>query len=93
MAHRETFPCPTCGEEVPVGAKACPSCGADENTGWSENTVYDGADIPDPGEMDYAEILEKEGLAKPKRSPVRVAVILLTFLLLAAFLLLYVLSH
>ncbi|PTY02628.1 hypothetical protein DB346_08765 [Verrucomicrobia bacterium LW23] len=26
--------CPQCGEDVPRGAKACPYCGSDENTGW-----------------------------------------------------------
>lgn len=40
--------CPVCGEEVPSGAKACPSCGADERTGWNdEETRYDGLDLPD----------------------------------------------
>lgn len=41
------FDCPNCGDPVPPGALACPSCGADEETGWSEDTMYDGLDLPD----------------------------------------------
>ncbi len=36
------FICPHCGAEVPLGAPACPKCGSDDETGWSEDTVYDG---------------------------------------------------
>lgn len=36
------FVCPNCGTEVPGKAKACLECGSDENTGWSEETIYDG---------------------------------------------------
>jgi hypothetical protein len=40
--------CPVCGEEVPRAARSCPSCGADERTGWNEDeTRYDGLDLPD----------------------------------------------
>ncbi len=40
--------CPICGAEVPPGAKACPSCGADERSGWNEDeTRYDGLDLPE----------------------------------------------
>jgi uncharacterized protein (UPF0212 family) len=40
--------CPVCGEDVPRGAKACPHCGADERTGWNDETTrYDGVDLPD----------------------------------------------
>lgn len=30
-----------------MDAPACPECGSDEQTGWSENTVYDGLDLHD----------------------------------------------
>ncbi|MEM8875606.1 MAG: zinc-ribbon domain-containing protein [Planctomycetota bacterium] len=40
------FDCPHCGEEVPANAAACPACGSDEQTGWSEDTIYDGLDLP-----------------------------------------------
>jgi len=38
--------CPNCGEPVPAGAEACPHCGADERTGWSEETYLDGVELP-----------------------------------------------
>ena len=81
MAKRKTFPCPYCGEEVPVGAFACPECGSDEKTGWSENTVYDGTDIPDDEDFDYDKTVAQEGLAKPQRTPRQIASILLAILL------------
>ena len=40
------FYCPNCGAEVPIKAKSCPDCGSDEKTGWSEDTMYDGLDLP-----------------------------------------------
>ncbi len=40
------FDCPNCGAEVQIKAKSCPDCGSDENTGWSEDTMYDGLDLP-----------------------------------------------
>lgn len=50
MARRRgSFTCPVCGERVPAGAAACRECGSDESTGWSEDTLYDGLDLPDPG--------------------------------------------
>ncbi|MFI4860026.1 MAG: zinc-ribbon domain-containing protein [Phycisphaerales bacterium JB063] len=58
-ASRESFDCPNCGEPVPGGALACPSCGADDETGWSEDTMYDGLDLPDEAFGD--------GPAKPTR--------------------------
>jgi hypothetical protein len=39
--------CPACGEHVPAGAHSCPAGGADTCTGWSEDTRYDGLDLPD----------------------------------------------
>jgi len=40
--------CPVCGAAVPPNAKACPECGADERTGWNEETtLYDGMDLPE----------------------------------------------
>lgn len=47
--RRASFDCPVCGERVPAGAVACRECGSDESTGWSEDTLYDGLDLPDPG--------------------------------------------
>lgn len=41
--------CAICGAAIPRGAKACPECGADERTGWREQSLYDGLDLPDDG--------------------------------------------
>ena len=34
------FTCPICGADVPIKARACPECGSDEKTGWSEAAKY-----------------------------------------------------
>ncbi len=46
------FNCPNCGAEVPIKAKSCPDCGSDGKTGWSEDTMYDGLDLPAYEESD-----------------------------------------
>ncbi len=51
--------CPCCGAEVPRNAKACPECGADENTGWSEEAGASGLDLPDM-DFDYEEFVKRE---------------------------------
>jgi hypothetical protein len=33
--------CPICGEQVPRNAKACPGCGSDEQSGYSEQARTD----------------------------------------------------
>jgi hypothetical protein len=56
----DTFTCPNCGADVPRRASACPECGSDANTGWSDNTIYDGLDLDDPDEFDYDDWLRRE---------------------------------
>jgi hypothetical protein len=56
----DSFICPVCGAEVPAKAKACPECGSDEKTGWSDSTIYDGTGIEDPEDFDYDEYIERE---------------------------------
>jgi hypothetical protein len=51
--------CPHCGAEVPPGAKACPECGSDEQTGWSERATAQRLDLPDD-EFDYDEFVKEE---------------------------------
>lgn len=51
--------CPNCGVEVPPRARACPGCGADETTGWSDDARYDGLDLPDE-KFDYDGFVERE---------------------------------
>jgi zinc-ribbon domain len=51
--------CPNCGAEVPPGAKACPECGSDEQTGWSEKAHYNNLDLPDE-HFDYNDFVKRE---------------------------------
>lgn len=51
--------CPNCGAEVPPNAKACPECGSDDLTGWSEQARYDGLDLPDD-KFDYDDFVKQE---------------------------------
>jgi len=61
--------CPICGAEVPPNAKACPQCGADEKTGWPEEAVSGGLDLPDE-DFDYEEFVKREfGGGKKKPIP------------------------
>ncbi len=71
MAHRDRrsseedwFTCPHCGAEVRTNARACPECGSDEATGWSEGAGKWGAGIPTgysrDDEFDYDEFVRRE---------------------------------
>lgn len=51
--------CPNCGAEVPPKAKACPECGSDEQTGWSEAAQNDGLDLSEE-EFDYDDYVKRE---------------------------------
>jgi hypothetical protein len=62
MASSRPFECPVCGEDVPAKAKAkaCPSCGACEKSGWNEDAgASDGLDLPDD-DFDYDKFTEEE---------------------------------
>ena len=63
--------CPNCGAEVPPKARACPECGADEETGWSERAAAQRLGLPDD-EFNYDEFVKDEfGTAKtPARPPI-----------------------
>ncbi len=61
--------CPACGTEVPPRAKACPECGSDESTGWSEKAHADGLGLPDES-FNYNEFVERE-FRPARRQPVR----------------------
>ena len=57
--------CANCGAEIPPRAKACPECGADERTGWAEQSIYDGLDLPEESFSD--ETPDAEALAARER--------------------------
>ena len=51
--------CPGCGAEIPPGAKACPECGSDEETGWSAKARYDDLDLPEEN-FAYEDYVKRE---------------------------------
>ena len=63
--------CPNCGAEVPPKARACPECGADEETGWSERAAAQRLGLPDD-EFNYNEFVKEEfgGTKRPARPPI-----------------------
>ena len=63
--RRATATCPQCGEEFPAGRLACPHCGSDRQTGWSEGHDFHAFDDDDYHEV-VAEIEGRDDLASPK---------------------------
>jgi hypothetical protein len=51
--------CPQCGATVPPQARACPHCGSDEKTGWSEEASTADLDLPEDS-FDYEGFVERE---------------------------------
>jgi hypothetical protein len=51
--------CPNCGADVPTRAKACPECGACEETGWSDDAKLDALGLPDDS-FDYDEYAKRD---------------------------------
>ena len=64
--------CPHCGAEVPPNARACPECGSDEQTGWSDRATADRLGLPDE-DFDYAEFVKEEFGGQNKIRPRGVA--------------------
>jgi len=58
--------CPNCGTAVPPNAKACPECGSDELTGWSEAATEAGLGLPDES-FDYDKFVQEEFGEHPAR--------------------------
>jgi hypothetical protein len=77
--------CPNCGESVPAGVSACPHCGADERTGWSEETYLDGVDLPgEETESDRRHSHGREdGLPRDGRSWLSIALVAMLALVLS----------
>lgn len=89
----KSFICPSCGEEVPAGAKACPECGADEKTGWSDQTIYDGTGIEDPEDFDYDDFVRREFGKGAKRGGRQWLWWVVAVIALAVFVWLLVMQH
>jgi len=51
--------CTNCGAEIPPRCRACPACGADDQTGWSEDAQHGGLDFPGE-EFDYENFVKDE---------------------------------
>jgi len=60
--------CPNCGAEVPPRSRACPECGADEETGWSETAQSQRLGLPDE-EFDYEQFVKEEFGSQNKIRP------------------------
>ncbi|MBN1306770.1 MAG: hypothetical protein JXA18_02555 [Chitinispirillaceae bacterium] len=78
----DTVNCPYCGETIPRNAAACPQCGSDERTGWSEGTYLDGIDLGD--NVDY-EVLHRNEFSSGHRTRVPLGRIITAAVLLLIF--------
>ena len=73
--------CPVCGESVLAGAASCRSCGSCPDSGWRDETVYDGLGLPDEAFEDESSTTMKKsenpsGNASPWRGPLAIAILL-----------------
>jgi len=85
MKSKEMVNCPYCGESLPKRAKACPHCGSDEKTGWSEYTYMDGINTSmDDGEYEdlYQSEFSSEKSQKSKKQIIIGIGLLVLFVLL-----------
>ena len=82
--------CPECGAAVPEGARACPACGSDAETGWSDAAQENRLGIPSE-KFDYDEFVKEEFAGETNRrlSPKGIAL----FLWIVAILLLLLLLN
>jgi uncharacterized membrane protein YvbJ len=76
--------CPHCGEQIKRSATSCRHCGSDDSTGWSEGTYLDGIDLPEEG--DYEEGLEREGFRRPAPTANKIAMGIVSAILILVFL-------
>lgn len=78
--------CPNCGADLPPRAKACPECGSDENTGWSDEAYASNLGLPEE-DFDYNKFVEKEFGNKRNSTGLNKIWIIAAILLLLIFLL------
>ena len=65
-----------------MGAASCPACGSDGDTGWSEDTVYDGLDPPDTGWGDDEETDRPSRVSRVKMIAAVLAILVVLFVLM-----------
>lgn len=81
--------CPICGAPVSHTAKACPECGSDEQTGWTDAAYAPQVDLPDP-EFNYDEFIKREFFGCPSKTyPVNKLWVFVALALLVTLLLLW----
>lgn len=81
--------CPVCHEDVPPGARACPECGADHNSGWREDAAgYDAVDLP-VEDFNYDQFIREEFGSAPKPAGVKTVWWIAAILLIVVFLAIY----
>jgi hypothetical protein len=73
MSRARFVECPHCEARVPRGVLACPECGSDATTGWSDEADDWAGDLPtgygDDDEFDYEDALAGMGLGgRPSRT-------------------------
>jgi hypothetical protein len=73
--------CPVCGEDVPRKARACPECGADEESGWKEGALQSDG-LPDE-EFDYDRFVANEFGSAPRKDGMQRVWWLVSLILLA----------
>jgi hypothetical protein len=62
----DTYLCPGCGDDVPIGPRGCPRCtkppkprGKAQRRSWEQDRIYDDLDLPDQ-DFDYDEFVARE---------------------------------
>ena len=81
--------CPNCGALLEPNVKACPECGSDDETGWSESARAKQLGLPDEN-FDYDDFVKEEFSPAPlKRRGIAWLWWLMTVLLIVLFLLFF----
>src|SRR2546421_13034299 len=81
--------CPSCGEDVPRNALACPECGADHNSGWREDAdTYDAVDLPDE-DFNYDKFVQQEFGSSAKPRAIKTIWWITALLIIIAFIAIY----
>jgi hypothetical protein len=81
--------CPNCGAIISRNAKACPGCGSDEKTGWSDSAYASNLGIPQEN-FDYDQFVTEEFAAEPKPRGISWLWWMTALLLILLFLILFV---